>query len=332
MKMAISISHVFKGAIAMKTVHLLGSASLLAISAVPVTAQDGTDTSFAPSNQLSLRGGYGMLNNASADKIAASGGPEAIADYTDKFGDPNTDVSYMGAVSLKRQVTPTRDFSFGISAGGSPSNARAFMDKGGSGYCSGIDYCEAGTGNRLTFGAIDAEMGLSTPNGLFRGFAGIRAANTSAAFAMDKYGADYSGYYSGIDLEIQSDFVGIGPRVGVGFDTYQPGQRFGFVGQVGYANLYGQRRDLVTGEAYFGYEGDYEDSYPINEDDQGPKTVGSLDALLGIEFYLDQNSKVSAGLQAQQFWNIDLWSDSEGPFDSQPRLTSGAYIGYSTSF
>ena len=37
----------------------------------------------------------------------------------------------------------------------------------------------------------------------------------------------------------------------------------------------------------------------------------SLDARLGVDYYLSPTSKLSAGYQLQQYWNVDVFSTSD---------------------
>ncbi|CAN1574982.1 Major outer membrane precursor, Legionella pneumophila-type [Paracoccaceae bacterium] len=306
----------------MQTRMFLTSVSAIAISAGATEVAQAQDTGEAAGYSLSFQGTFGRLDNAPADKWGAGGGP--FGDYQDKFGDPNTDMGYMGAISLERRASPERDIRLTFSVGGSLNNDRSFS----SGFSGGI--VNGTVTNELSFAAMDVEIGHHRAVGSndLRLFAGLRGMTSSTS--SDKVGSAVSGG-GGLsvseEVKLQSDFVGVGPRVGLGYSTKPAVGSFGFAGQIGAAALFGTRKD--RGEFTISSSGGSSASSGFSE--SGSQTVFSLDAQIGINYYVSENSKISAGYAAQQLWNVDGFSDSDD-IDVGPRLIDGVFLGFTTQF
>lgn len=222
--------------------------------------------------------------------------------------------------------------SFGVSDDGSFSFTSSFS---GSGSGSGSGSASFTGGEGLSFAALDFEMGNSIPAGAadMRWFYGVRAlaskATVSGDLEVDKAGSGDSAEFEGI-----SEYLGIGPRVGVGFSTQpvhgsQLGQ-FGLSGEIGAALLFGSREDssfATTSISSGGSTSSFSSSFSER------KNVTSLDAQVGVDYYLSDNATISVGYQLQQFWNIDFASDEDNDDDyAGPRLIQGVYVGFTTQF
>jgi len=308
----------------MQTRMFLTSVSAIAISAGATEVAQAQDAGEAVGYSLSFQGTFGRLDNAPADKWGGSGGSGGpFGGYQDKFGDPNTDMGYMGAISLERRASPERDIRLTFSVGGSLNNDRYFS----SGFSGGT--VDGTVTNDLSFAAMDVEIGHHRAVGSndLRLFAGLRGMTSSTS--SDKVGSAVpggGGLSLSEELKFQSDFVGVGPRVGLGYSTKPAVGSFGFAGQIGAAALFGTRKD--RGEFAVSLGGS---SFSSGFSESGSQTVLSLDAQIGINYYVSENSKISAGYAAQQLWNVDVFSDSES-IDVGPRLIDGVFLGFTTQF
>lgn len=292
----------------------VSTVALVAGGAQQGLAQDGA---FPAGYMLNVQGAYGTLNNPYADKI--SGGPSEIEE---KFGDSSSDAGYIGSVSLARQIAPGRDMSLGLTIGGNPDNDIVVTDEDGSGF--------VGTfvrSNDLSFAALDFEMGhtKSMPGADVRFFYGARGLSTNAE--TEKLGEVTSGGIldEAYSQRVESEFAGVGPRVGMGYTTKLPGQ-FGLSGEVGLAWLFGDREDTST-ETFDNGGGASSFSSGFSE----RQNVTSLDAQVGVDYYVSPTAKISAGYQLQQLWNIDAPSDTDSR-DSDQRIIHGAFVGFTTTF
>lgn len=316
----------------MKTVTMMTTASTAALivgTGQSVFAQDGL---LPAGYSLNVQGGYGVTDNALRDKIEGSSeGPEGD-ELTDKAGDDTSFRQISGSVSLTRQVTPQRDYTFGL------SGSVTATDEVSSTQESGGDTEIIKNQNRLNIGALDFEAGYTMPTGGvdIRGFAGVRALATSTE--NDKFGAFDSGggFDEAASFNLSSSFAGIGPRVGIGLST-QPtpvgnAGNFSFSGEVAASYLFGKRDDEFSVIVPFG-GGDFEEQ---SEDVE----VTTLELQLGVNYHLSPNAKVTVGYELMQLWNVDTYSDGDstefflGPDDDDgdPRLVQGVFIGFTTNF
>ena len=305
----------------MQTKMFLTSVSAIAISAGATEVAQAQDAGEAVGYSLSFQGTFGRLDNAPADKWGGSGGP--FGDYQDKFGDSNTDMGYMGAISLERRASPARDIRLTFTAGGSLDNDRSFSSGFSGGTVNGT------VTNDLSFAAMDVEIGHHRAVGSsdLRLFAGLRGMTSSTS--SDKVGSAVSGGGSlsvSQELKLESDFVGVGPRVGLGYSTKPAVGSFGFAGQIGAAALFGTRKD--RGEITYSSGGS---GISSGFSESKSQNVLSLDAQIGVNYYVSENSKISVGYAAQQLWNVDTFSDSDS-IDVGPRLVDGVFLGFTTQF
>lgn len=234
----------------------------------------------------------------------------------------------MGSMSLSRQTAPNKDMAFGLSFGVSQDDAFSF-----SSSFSGSGSATFTGGEGLSYAALDFEMGTTVPTGVadMRWFYGARALASKSTISQ---GVDIDKAGSGGNLEIEatSEFLGVGPRVGIGFATQPvPGSQmgqFGLSGEIGAAVLFGSRKDTVSSSYSSGGA-----SSSFSSSSSERKNVTSLDAQVGVDYYLSDNATISVGYQLQQFWNVDLMSDEDNSGDDAgPRLVQGVFIGFTTQF
>ncbi len=313
---------------------LLTSASAMALATgglAPAFAAEAAEDVGAHNYTLSFEGTFGRLDKAPADKWGQT------SELEDKFGS-GPDLGYMGAISLSRNVSETRDLSVGLSFGGSMNNDRMFEGSGFNQNFSG-GYISTVT-NDLSFGAMDVEIGSTRAvgDGNMRMFGGLRglALNSDSNASFDKTGSGLNSDYLNIGLDVSSSFVGIGPRVGIGYASKAKVGGFGFSGQVGAAALFGQRKDqtFLSAEGYSGGSGG-SGGQPINVNsgfsETSSQTVLNVTAKLAVDYYVSEEAKLSVGYQAQQFWNVDAFSNDNNS-NGKARLIDGFFVGFTTTF
>ena len=311
----------------MITKRLMSSVSSVAI-VVAGAQQASADAHSALSGYtLNLQGGIGAVDNIWDDKTGSE-------DLSDKVGSEDNLTSYMGSLTLSRETSPNKDMAFGLSFGVSPQAESFKISSGFSGSGSGSGVLTFAVRQSNSYAALDFEMGTTVPMGTadMRWFYGARAlaskSTISAGYEFDKAGSGSEVFAEG---EAESVFVGVGPRVGIGFATQPaPGSQFGFSGELGAAVLFGSRKDTETVTAVSGFSpGSGGSSFSSFSE---RKNVASLDAQIGVDYYLSDNATISAGYQLQQLWNVDYASDEDNPNFSRSRLIHGVFVGFTTQF
>ncbi|SFR33168.1 hypothetical protein SAMN04488005_0446 [Yoonia tamlensis] len=311
----------------MRLGKLMGSVSSVAVVVAGAQQASAETQSMLSGYKLNVQGGVGVSDGVWNDKFEASSGSSGPFD---KIGAEEGIPAYMGSVALSRQTSPNKDMAFGLSFGVSDGDGFSFSSSFSGSGSSGSGTLTFAGGEGLSFAALDFEMGTTVPTGMadLRWFYGARALASKSTLSeeFDKVGSSGSGSAS---FEFESVFLGVGPRVGVGFSTQPaPGSQFGFSGEVGAAYLFGTRTETFTSSySSGGSSSSYSSSYSER------KNVTSLDAQVGVDYYLSDNATISAGYQLQQFWNIDSVSDEDASFDgSGPRLVHGVFVGFTTQF
>ena len=311
----------------MITKRLMSSVSSVAI-VVAGAQQASADAHSALSGYtLNVQGGIGAVDNIWDDKTGSE-------DLSDKVGSEDNLTSYMGSLTLSRETSPNKDMAFGLSFGVSPQAESFKISSGFSGSGSGSGVLTLAVRQSNSYAALDFEMGTTVPMGTadMRWFYGARAlaskSTISAGYEFDKAGSGSEVFAEG---EAESVFVGVGPRVGIGFATQPaPGSQFGFSGELGAAVLFGSRKDTETVTAVSGFSpGSGGSSFSSFSE---RKNVASLDAQIGVDYYLSDNATISAGYQLQQLWNVDYASDEDNDSEAKTRLIHGVFVGFTTQF
>ena len=314
--------------IEMITKRLMSSVSSVAI-VVAGAQQASADAHSALSGYtLNVQGGIGAVDNIWDDKTGSE-------DLSDKVGSEDNLTSYMGSLTLSRETSPNKDMAFGLSFGVSPQDNSFKISSGFSSGFSGSGVLTIAGRDSNSYAALDFEMGTTVPMGTadMRWFYGARALASKSNFSYD-IEVDKAGSGSGGSLEVEAEsvFVGVGPRVGIGFATQPaPGSQFGFSGELGAAVLFGSRKDTLTLTTHSGFSlGSGGSSFSSFSE---RKNVASLDAQIGVDYYLSDNATISAGYQLQQLWNVDLASDEDNDAsDDRSRLIHGVFVGFTTQF
>jgi len=317
----------------MTTVSTFALTSGLAGIALADDAAPNVDPKFS----LTLEGGFGRLDSAPKDKWGAESGG-----FDDKAG-VGQDMAYTGAISLSRSIGENRDVRFGLGFGGNPSN----ISSDSSGYSAGT-FVFPGSGdatvsvsNDFGFTSLDIDTGRSTAMSLgnLTAFGGLRGLVTTSAStsSTDKIGNDTSigglGQYTAqIAVNNESNFVGLGPRLGVGFASKPIAGGFGFSGEMAGGLVYGQRTDSAsvdkagTSEFTSG-----SGSATVAQSESNSQIIKTLDVKASLDYHVSENATLSLGYQARQFWNVDSFSDPDGGTVNN-RLVDGAFIAFTTKF
>lgn len=294
-----------------------------------------------PKYSLTLEGSFGRLDSAPHDKWGAVDGPSG---FSDKAG-AGQDLAYTGAISLSRSIGENRDVRFGLALGGNPPNVAADKtgyDNGNFGF-SGSGLASVSVSNDFDFATMDIDTGRSraTAFGTLTTFGGVRGlvATSASDASTDKIGRDNSsggaGNYTGsVGLQIESNFVGLGPRLGLGFESKPFAGRFGVSGEVAGGVVFGERKDNASVDKV----GTSDVNGPVGPIDvplasrTEKQTVQTLDAKASIDYHFSENTTLSLGYQARQFWNVDLYSDPDNIETGKNRLVDGAFIAFTTQF
>ncbi len=287
------------------------SASVLAMGAagaLPAQAQS-TPTGFT----LDVKGGYAMGGSLFYDKLEEQGAPDEFID--DKLGFDSLRGGY-GSARFTRSISEWNDYSVGISGtfiGGSgstdedklPSFVSADFEETFTGFTLDADY-----GWKRRFGGAD-----------IRAFAGLRAGWYSTEFSGREEVEKIPGDPDEFEKITSVDFLGFGPRVGVEARQRLAGQKYGWFAGMTAAALRGNY------EAEF--RGEENGMVVVDEDESFSGTMYTLDAELGVDYYVNESSKFTVGYRAEQLWNI---IPDEFDSDARDKLVHGPFVGYTTSF
>lgn len=169
------------------------------------------------------------------------------------------------------------------------------------------------------------------------------AYNGSSHTGSGWYSSSGGSYFSGIaDVK----FTGIGPRVGVQAATRFEGTNFGLSGSVASSVLFGKKTVTTSGyhsswseysyssyDSFFGTSsGGSGSSYATNSSfsTETSATVVDLQASAGLDYYLNDNTVLTVGYQAEKLFEID--GDDSMPGTKIDTLTHGAFIKLGGTF
>jgi hypothetical protein len=192
-------------------------------------------------------------------------------------------------------------------------------------------------------------------------FAGLRALAFKSSFEgvaggsgwewgrFSSYSSDFGSYWGGDSSYYENffsgvtdvTFTGVGPRVGAQVATRFEGTNFGLSGSVASSVLFGTKTVRVSG--YFSSYNEYSswnsetggtsgssfDSGRGSSSSSDSATVLDLQASVGLDYYLNDNTALTVGYQAEKLYELD--SDSD-PATSIDTLTHGAFIKLSGTF
>lgn len=278
---------------------LLGSASLLTVGVAgqtggAVAASAGVVT--VPNTfNYSVEGAWLTGKDATAaDKLGTSAGPFA---YDPATVVPNV-TGYRGAITLGTQLNPNWDVQGGFSANQQLDNT--FFASGGS--------LDGPFGSQITtnfsFQTLDFDAGYTPKlDDKFdiRIFGGLRGLHYTDS--VDKLG-DVFGPGESIQAHETSDFLGLGPRAGVQGSTKFGQSPFGISGMLSAAAIYG----LENRDASLLFSGIGGSGGPPPASAQEWKTVYDIEAALGLDYYVNPNTKFTLGYRVETITNIGMSS------------------------
>jgi len=268
--------------------------------------------------------------------------------------DNTWDVRFGGSINKLLDSTATLNFSSGFfSAGVSGYGYSSATQAGISGSFTERE--------SFGFGALDFEVGytpiLDETNSVrlfagIRGLAFVRDAERTgtiqfeSSFSYSSYSSSFSSsfsYGSSFNQTLKSTFIGAGPRGGISAAHRFEGTNFGISGTVAGALLLGRQTNEFTftdtifstssfSSTYTNYGGytysagsSFSSSFTTYSGSSSRtenKMVVDLEAKLGLDFYLTDNSALTIGYRAEKLLNVGIgndWEDSKlvhGPFVS----------------
>lgn len=286
------------------------------------------------------------------------------------FGSGDSAIGYNAAFSVGKQIDENWDVRFGGSINKLLENTVGVrLSSGDSYYSSGLggsfesgfysSFFEIQGRADFAFEALDFEVGYTPTlqeDLSIRLFAGIRALHYSstgatsfgAGFASGfsysaGFGSGSAGHVSGFGVAAQlafdTEFFGVGPRVGVSAAHRFAGTSWGLSGTVAGAALFGRQTYSVTNSFSSGFYSSYYNSggtggpvvsgSSFSGSASSYTSAGSTDKLVfdlqvkgGVDFYLDDKTALTFGYQAEQLFGVGMGEDSEtnklvhGPFIS----------------
>jgi hypothetical protein len=237
----------------------------------------------------------------------------------------------------------------------------------GSSWDEGFNVAGAEGEYKFGFAAADFEVGYTpvlSDTFNVRLFAGIRALAfkstfTGQAWDVGFYESGYgeqgafgssSSYYSSFHIDtfsgsMQTEFVGIGPRIGAQVATRFEGTNFGLSGSVASSVLFGNQKVTSNGEVYHsagwyssfsgegGFGSDSGSSYfsgSASSTAETSKTVLDLQASIGVDYYLNDSTALTVGYQAEKLFEIN--GDDMGVGTKIDTLTHGPFIKLGGTF
>jgi hypothetical protein len=283
---------------------LLGSVSVVATAAGANAAHAQSAGALPTGYIYSVQGGALFSTNTTFnDKAAsfASAPPGTVV-----LHDFPTDVGYTAGLSIGKQIDNAWDVTFA-------GSVARLIDNSGS--TSG-----SSTGSSFSFNAMtnfafetgDFEVGYRPQLGndmKVRLFGGVRGLHFTEN--LDKAGLatfDKAGTAS-LTSTSTNEFLGAGPRIGLSVAKRFVGSNFGLSGSLAGAAIIG--RQNLTGMATIGFASGGSADVPITSgfSNSETKTVIDVEGNIGVDYYLDDTTTLTAGYHAENFTNI-LSSDS----------------------
>jgi hypothetical protein len=216
------------------------------------------------------------------------------------------------------------------SASASATSGSSFTFSGGS--AGGGVFASFNETKTFGFETTDFEVGFTPKldNGMnVRLFGGVRALHfhstdtTTSASGFNQFssffssGSSFSSFGSNLDA-FTSNFFGMGPRAGVSGSTRFEGSPFGISGQISGAVIVGQQTDTHQHSFTSGFSGFFNgSSFGNSSTSSGPvetnsyiKTVLDLEAEAGLDYYLNDTTKLTVGVQVETLSNVGVGANS----------------------
>jgi len=277
-----------------------------------------------------------------------SGAPIEARDYDDEAGSSeDSGLGGQGSIRILRDLGNRMDVAFGVSAAFIQDHDQAvdyfptFLPGSrfgaGSGGSSGIS-------SDVNFQTLDAELGHTVntqPTTELRLFGGLRALHfsedTEAAFfdvgtgVIDDAPADTRNL---TDIEMDSRFVGVGPRAGLEISQALGQSAFGLSGGFAVAVLAGWMDVDVSASSVMV---ETQDRIPVPADfnpGSGESSFGvvlNVEGDIGVDIAVSDSSSVTLGYQAEYFHNVRHRTDIFDS-DSADYLSHGPFARWTSSF
>lgn len=206
------------------------------------------------------------------------------------------------------------------------------------------------TFNVRLFAGVRALVFKSTFEGAAGGsgfyVSGYNSSGPGTGFNSSFYSSNYDYFFDGT---VKAEFAGIGPRVGAQASTRFEGTNFGLSGSVAGSVLFGKQK--VTSSGFFSSYSSWFSSYSnlggsgftsgssadsssfegsSSFTSEGTKTVLDLQASIGVDYYLNDNTALTVGYQAEKLFEVA--GDDMGPGTKIDTLAHGAFIKLSGTF
>jgi hypothetical protein len=283
-----------------------------------------------------VRGTLSIVNGGSTSGYASAHARDTSATFTSSyyFGSSNYNSSY---TSSYNRAWSSGKHSFGFIAadlevGYTPVLSDTFSVRLFAGLRA-LSFKSSFEGAGGIFNAYSSGYSFSSYNG-----------NGSSHTGSGWYSNSGSSYFSGL-AEVK--FAGIGPRVGVQAATRFEGTNFGLSGSVASSVLFGKKKVTTTGH-YQGFSAYSYSSYDSATDisnasgssssyfssgtfsTESNATVVDLQASAGLDYYLNDNTVLTVGYQAEKLFEVA--GDDTGPGTKIDTLTHGAFIKLGGTF
>jgi hypothetical protein len=259
---------------------------------------------------LSLEGGV-IFTDPATDKVGELG--EVLEGIGYNITDSNsfdTDFGYRGAAKFGKKFDDDLDWRLGVAYSNIVKNSSS-LTYSGSGFL-GSGSGSVALDSDLSYLTGDVELGYNVrPSDRFdlRVFGGLRV--LSSKDSEDKFGEVPNGFLNGgsgisLDGSTDSEFLGIGPRVGVDFSgKLSDDSMLGFSGMLAAAIIIGE---LKQKEEFIASSGG--SSIPLFSDtDHTTETVFNLEAAFGADFHLTDSAVLTLGYRGEI---VDRFSDKTG--------------------
>lgn len=268
---------------------------------------------------LSLEGGV-LFADPATDKIGEIGELfEGIGfDTTDRNGFDG-EFGYRGAAKFGKKFDDNLDWRLGIAYSNFVKNESSITVSESAGSGSG----SFEQNSDLSYLTGDLELGYNVrPSDRFdlRVFGGLRVLNSEDS--QDKFGElSDGGNGLSFDGSTESEFLGIGPRLGVDFSgKVSDDSILGFSGMLAAAAIFGELKQENEFAASINGSGIFGGSFT----DHTNETVFNLEAAFGADFHLTDNAVLTFGYRGEL---IDRFSDKSGESSSgSDFLSHGPFI------
>ncbi len=274
-----------------------------------------------PEWYLSLEGGA-IFADPATDKFGVSGsGFSNVNDF-------DTDFGYRGAAAIGRKFDDNLDWRLGVAYSDFLKNHASLSFSGGSGSGS----VDINGGTDLSYLTGDLELGYNVrPSDRFdlRLFAGLRALNSNDS--QDKFGDISGGPFSGgtiaFDGKVDTEFLGIGPRVGVDFSSRLGEGPLGFSGMLATSVLFGELKQKMSFTASSGGS-----SIGSSFSEDKNETVFNLEAAFGADFHIADSSVLTIGYRGEYWDSIRGGGTDKMGSGGDDMLSHGPFVRFIANF